>query len=169
MPAPDPLFPCRRWVAGWCTSLRVTASRLGLVFQSSTKICMILNHIQVPAFSLSNSKSDLFFQNSKNSPFFTQVLGEFLLQVAASTNKEMESQIPNYPNLPPQLICQLHNVTMHVSVEPYNTLVTWASNLSVNSVLKHLCYSLPSGWCRDRWGLCADDITTTQPGKSWCF
>jgi hypothetical protein len=85
---------------------------------------MILNHIQVPAFSLSNSKSDLFFQNSKNSPFFTQVLGEFLLQVAASTNKEMESQIPNYPNLPPQLICQLHNVTMHVSVEPYNTLVT---------------------------------------------
>jgi len=74
--------------------------------------------------SLSNSKSDLFFQNSKNSAFFTQVLGEFPLQVAASTNKEMESQIPNYPNLPAQLICQLHNVTMHVSLEPYNTLFT---------------------------------------------
>lgn len=29
----------------------------------------------------------------------------------------MESQIPNYPSLPPQLICQLHNVTMHVSLE----------------------------------------------------
>jgi len=28
----------------------------------------------------------------------------------------MESQIPNYPSLPPQLICQLHNVTMHVSL-----------------------------------------------------
>uniref|UniRef100_K3XV45 Auxin response factor n=1 Tax=Setaria italica TaxID=4555 RepID=K3XV45_SETIT len=56
-------------------------------------------------------------QNSKNSPFFTQVLGEFPLQVAASTNKEMESQIPNYPNLPPQLICQLHNVTMHADAE----------------------------------------------------
>jgi hypothetical protein len=27
----------------------------------------------------------------------------------------MEAQIPNYPSLPPQLICQLHNVTMHVS------------------------------------------------------
>ncbi|XP_039804079.1 auxin response factor 17-like isoform X1 [Panicum virgatum] len=56
-------------------------------------------------------------QNSKNSAFFTQVLGEFPLQVAASTNKEMESQIPNYPNLPPQLICQLHNVTMHADAE----------------------------------------------------
>jgi hypothetical protein len=31
----------------------------------------------------------------------------------------MESQIPNYPNLPPQLICQLHNATMHVSLERY--------------------------------------------------
>ncbi|XP_062224015.1 auxin response factor 6-like isoform X2 [Phragmites australis] len=37
--------------------------------------------------------------------------------VAASTNKEMESQIPNYPSLPPQLICQLHNVTMHADAE----------------------------------------------------
>nr|AJA30441.1 auxin response factor 8 [Dimocarpus longan] len=26
-------------------------------------------------------------------------------------------QIPNYPSLPPQLICQLHNVTMHADVE----------------------------------------------------
>uniref|UniRef100_A0A453JM82 Auxin response factor n=2 Tax=Aegilops tauschii subsp. strangulata TaxID=200361 RepID=A0A453JM82_AEGTS len=38
-------------------------------------------------------------------------------QVAASTNKEVDSQIPNYPNLPPQLICQLHNVTMHADAE----------------------------------------------------
>ncbi|XP_062218269.1 auxin response factor 6-like isoform X2 [Phragmites australis] len=37
--------------------------------------------------------------------------------VAASTNREMESQIPNYPSLPPQLICQLHNVTMHADAE----------------------------------------------------
>ncbi|KAK4409387.1 Auxin response factor 8 [Sesamum angolense] len=35
-------------------------------------------------------------------------------QVAATTNKEVDAQIPNYPSLPPQLICQLHNVTMHV-------------------------------------------------------
>ncbi|CAI9089890.1 OLC1v1024541C1 [Oldenlandia corymbosa var. corymbosa] len=38
-------------------------------------------------------------------------------QVAASTNKEVDAHIPNYPGLPPQLICQLHNVTMHADVE----------------------------------------------------
>ncbi|XP_071693051.1 auxin response factor 8-like isoform X3 [Rutidosis leptorrhynchoides] len=38
-------------------------------------------------------------------------------QVAATTNKEMDAHIPNYPSLPPQLICQLHNVTMHADVE----------------------------------------------------
>ncbi|OAY75009.1 Auxin response factor 6 [Ananas comosus] len=38
-------------------------------------------------------------------------------QVAASTNKEIDNQIPNYPTLPPQLICQLHNVTMHADAE----------------------------------------------------
>ncbi|KAL5670568.1 hypothetical protein ACJX0J_022789, partial [Zea mays] len=46
--------------------------------------------------------------------YFPQGHGE---QVAASTNKEMEAQIPNYPSLPPQLICQLHNVTMHADAE----------------------------------------------------
>lgn len=38
-------------------------------------------------------------------------------QVTASTNKEVDAHIPNYPSLPPQLICQLHNVTMHADVE----------------------------------------------------
>ncbi|KAK8946376.1 Auxin response factor 17 [Platanthera zijinensis] len=38
-------------------------------------------------------------------------------QVAASTNKEIDSHIPNYPSLPPQLICQLHDITMHADVE----------------------------------------------------
>lgn len=38
-------------------------------------------------------------------------------QVAASTNKEIDAHIPNYPNLPAQLICQLHNVTMHADIE----------------------------------------------------
>ncbi|KAB2601496.1 auxin response factor 6 [Pyrus ussuriensis x Pyrus communis] len=38
-------------------------------------------------------------------------------QVAASTNKEADAHFPNYPSLPPQLICQLHNVTMHADVE----------------------------------------------------
>ncbi|XP_059668734.1 auxin response factor 6-like isoform X2 [Cornus florida] len=38
-------------------------------------------------------------------------------QVVASTNEEVDAHIPNYPSLPPQLICQLHNVTMHADVE----------------------------------------------------
>ncbi|KAK6932150.1 AUX/IAA domain, partial [Dillenia turbinata] len=38
-------------------------------------------------------------------------------QVAASTNREVDAHIPNYPSLPPQLICQLHNVTMHADVD----------------------------------------------------
>ncbi|CAL0307678.1 unnamed protein product [Lupinus luteus] len=38
-------------------------------------------------------------------------------QVSATTNREIDGHIPNYPSLPPQLICQLHNLTMHVDVE----------------------------------------------------
>lgn len=45
-------------------------------------------------------------------------------QVAASTNKEVDAHIPNYPTLAPQLICQLHNVTMHVSVYLFPVIST---------------------------------------------
>ncbi|XP_021745224.1 auxin response factor 8-like isoform X1 [Chenopodium quinoa] len=38
-------------------------------------------------------------------------------QVAATTNRDIDGQIPNYPSLPAQLVCQLHNVTMHADVE----------------------------------------------------
>ncbi|KAG8385248.1 hypothetical protein BUALT_Bualt03G0022300 [Buddleja alternifolia] len=38
-------------------------------------------------------------------------------QVAVSTNKEVDAHTPNYPSLPPQLICQLHNATMHADIE----------------------------------------------------
>ncbi|KAG8043824.1 hypothetical protein GUJ93_ZPchr0458g22691 [Zizania palustris] len=34
-------------------------------------------------------------------------------QVAATTKKIPNSRIPNYPNLPSQLLCQVHNITMH--------------------------------------------------------
>ncbi|KAL8144124.1 hypothetical protein V2J09_017156 [Rumex salicifolius] len=34
-------------------------------------------------------------------------------QVAISTKRSATSQVPNYPNLPPQLLCQVHNVTLH--------------------------------------------------------
>lgn len=39
-------------------------------------------------------------------------------QVAASTQKEVDAQIPNYyPNLRPQLVCQLHDVILHADLE----------------------------------------------------
>jgi hypothetical protein len=34
--------------------------------------------------------------------------------VTASTQKELDAHIPNYPNLPSRLICLLDNVTLHV-------------------------------------------------------
>ncbi|KAI3464862.1 hypothetical protein Pfo_021525 [Paulownia fortunei] len=34
-------------------------------------------------------------------------------QVAVSTNRTATTQIPNYPNLSAQLLCQVHNVTLH--------------------------------------------------------
>ncbi|XP_022894441.1 auxin response factor 5-like isoform X1 [Olea europaea var. sylvestris] len=38
-------------------------------------------------------------------------------QVAVSTNRTATSQTPNYPNLPAQLLCQVHNVTLHADKE----------------------------------------------------
>ncbi|KAJ4774715.1 Auxin response factor [Rhynchospora pubera] len=38
-------------------------------------------------------------------------------QVAATTRQSVTSQIPNYPNLPSQLMCQVHNVTLHADKE----------------------------------------------------
>jgi auxin response factor len=35
-------------------------------------------------------------------------------QVAVSTRRSATTQVPNYPNLPSQLMCQVHNVTLHV-------------------------------------------------------
>jgi hypothetical protein len=60
-----------------------------------------------------------------------------VLKVAASTNKEVEGHIPNYPNLPPQLICQLHDVTMHVrarvilSCTDFSDAALWPSLLGL--------------------------------------
>ncbi|KAL0315948.1 UNVERIFIED_CONTAM: Auxin response factor 19 [Sesamum radiatum] len=38
-------------------------------------------------------------------------------QVAASMKKDVDAQIPNYPNLPSKLLCLLHNVTLHADLE----------------------------------------------------
>ncbi|XP_042055407.1 auxin response factor 19-like [Salvia splendens] len=38
-------------------------------------------------------------------------------QVAASMKKDVDAQIPNYPNLPSKLLCRLHSVTLHADPE----------------------------------------------------
>ncbi|KAF5951412.1 hypothetical protein HYC85_009356 [Camellia sinensis] len=38
-------------------------------------------------------------------------------QRTASMKKGVDSQIPNYPNLPSKLLCLLHNVTLHADLE----------------------------------------------------
>ncbi|PIN15199.1 hypothetical protein CDL12_12156 [Handroanthus impetiginosus] len=38
-------------------------------------------------------------------------------QVAASMKKDVDAQIPNYPNLPSKLLCILHSVTLHADPE----------------------------------------------------
>ncbi|KAJ0247771.1 Auxin response factor 5 [Hirschfeldia incana] len=38
-------------------------------------------------------------------------------QVAVSTRRSATTQVPNYPNLPSQLMCQVHNVTLHADKE----------------------------------------------------
>lgn len=43
-----------------------------------------------------------------------KVMALSLEQVSVSTKRMLTSQVPNYPNLPSQLMCQVHNVTLHV-------------------------------------------------------
>lgn len=38
-------------------------------------------------------------------------------QVAASMKKDVDAQVPNYPNLPSKLLCLLHSVTLHADPE----------------------------------------------------
>ncbi|KAB5514776.1 hypothetical protein DKX38_028682 [Salix brachista] len=38
-------------------------------------------------------------------------------RVAASLKKDVNAQVPNYPNLPSKLLCLLHNVTLHADPE----------------------------------------------------
>ena len=93
----------------------------------------------------------------------------YVLQVAASTQKEIDAQIPAYPNLPPQLICQLHDVILHVSLcilshdvilhvknmaFQLNTLNYMLWNFHVGSILFH--YVLSSFLCLS---FCSDRLT----------
>lgn len=93
--------PCRWLEVVWFTSLRVTANRFSFSYSFTLRCVKRFN-----GFPIVN-----------------------VHQVSATTNKEVDAHIPHYPGLPPQLICQLHNVTMHVSfllyVLPYTYLVDW--------------------------------------------
>ncbi|XVF35985.1 hypothetical protein REPUB_Repub19eG0019200 [Reevesia pubescens] len=53
-------------------------------------------------------------------------------QVAVSTKRMATSQIPNYPNLPSQLMCQVHNVTLHADRDT-DEIYTQMSLQPVNS------------------------------------
>lgn len=136
------LFHCQRSVVEWCIFLKATVSRLPffLELQIATKLdisiaefvwVLILSTTWVlcgPEFHILRYSCQILNGSTRikaPSVFFlkNRWTYKYLPQVAASTNKEMEAQIPNYPSLPPQLICQLHNVTMHVSLELYSTSV----------------------------------------------
>lgn len=79
-------------------------------------------------------------------------------QVAASMKKDVDAQIPNYPNLPSKLLCLLHNVTLHVCViylvfplcdlrcQPFQLLISY--NGSLNFDLRR---TLKQMKCMLRW------------------
>ncbi|KVI07813.1 DNA-binding pseudobarrel domain-containing protein, partial [Cynara cardunculus var. scolymus] len=54
-------------------------------------------------------------------------------QVAVSTNRTATSQVPNYPNLPSQLLCQVLNATLHADKET-DEIYAQMSLRPVNSV-----------------------------------
>ena len=79
----------------------------------------------------------------------------FPSQVAASTLKEVDSHIPNYPNVQSQLVCQLHNIALHVyslniviSLEksvlslqiliPYSHIICYKNGLTGQNVNFHI-------------------------------
>lgn len=108
-------------------------------------------------------------------------------QVAATTNKQVDAHIPNYPSLPPQLICQLHNVTMHVGslclCEFWFSYITLTCLFLLEERKKKLNFGTQmelikhwiSGRCGDRWSICPNDITAFDASKlffsfsSWSF
>lgn len=84
------------------------------------------------------------------------------MQVAASTHKEVDAHIPNYPGLPPQLICQLHNVTMHVcylssSIDILMIFIQYYLFKLLNATVFE-----NSGRCWNWWSLCSNDIATAK-------
>lgn len=157
-------------VARWSTSRRVTRSRYSFVSASTLEL-------------LSWKRSMMCLV------ICVVYLSVFFWQVAASTQKEADAHIPNYPSLPSRLVCLLENVTLHVCssgsmyfwsidnlwINPSKTI--WISDIRYikgfmwNIVLHTLLwdssvyilmwfFSPSSGGSRDGWGLCTNDLDT---------
>ncbi|OIW20956.1 hypothetical protein TanjilG_26497 [Lupinus angustifolius] len=62
-------------------------------------------------------------------------------KVAATTNREIDGYIPNYPSLPPQLICQVHNIRMYADVETYEVYAQMTLQL-LTSPANYFCNTL---------------------------
>ncbi|CAN1323123.1 Auxin response factor 5, partial [Linum perenne] len=63
-------------------------------------------------------------------------------QVAVSTKRSSTSQVPNYPNLPSQLLCQVHSVTPHADKET-DEVYAQISLQPVNSVSEKDMFPIP--------------------------
>nr|GMD88623.1 auxin response factor 19-like isoform X1 [Ipomoea batatas] len=88
-------------------SIRILLSRI--VFTSLIDAMMLVLQISGLLCHLAvQTKFDCLFPNLVN---------KFAVLVAASMKKDVDAQIPNYPNLPSMLICYLHNVTLHADPE----------------------------------------------------
>lgn len=86
-------------------------------------------------------------------------LSIFLIQVAASMQKDIDAHVPSYPNLPSKLICLLHSVTLHVI---YTVPCLFFLTYSLQSPSSKAISLSFSGRSRHWWGVCADDSSASE-------
>ncbi|KAF8377853.1 hypothetical protein HHK36_031240 [Tetracentron sinense] len=61
---------------------------------------------------------EVFAELDRTDELFAAICGKRMRKaVAISTKRTATSHVPNYPNLPSQLMCQVHNVTLHADKE----------------------------------------------------
>ncbi|KAG6408803.1 hypothetical protein SASPL_131826 [Salvia splendens] len=97
-----------------CAGPLVTLPQVGnLVYYfpqgHSEQVCLFVFKAAAYMHFTPTGKSAIFGRNA--------LVGIDLFEVAVSTNRSPTTQIPNYPNLPTQLLCQVHNVTLHADKE----------------------------------------------------
>ena len=82
-----------------------------------------------------------------------------LNKVAVSTRRSATTQVPNYPNLPSQLMCQVHNVTLHVCLPKFFSFAN-----SLNLCWQWFCFVF-IGRQGQWWNLRSDESTTCSLRK----